>query len=37
MWSKEPGMTKVLFDTYIDSRTHDTQYSKPKCGEESFY
>ena len=35
MWSEEPGMTNVLFDT-LDI-CHDTQYNKPKYGEESFH
>jgi len=30
MWSKDPSMTNVLFDTKIDRRTHDSQYNKPE-------
>ena len=37
MWFGEPDMTKVLFGIQTNSRMHDTQYNKPKCGKESFH
>ena len=37
MWSKETGMTEVLFDIQINSRKHGTHCNKPKYGEEIFH
>ena len=37
MWYEQLGITKVLFDTQTNSRTHDTQYHKPERGKQKFY